>query len=132
MANIVELPDIPVMYVVSPNGPMGSESAFKKLEDAIGWQLKGRRFYGTMDANGEYRSCLAIDDEDEPKRLGFPVWTIPGGEYKREKIEDWNKHLSEIGPSFKKLAEGENVDNSRPSIEFYRSMKELFIHVPIK
>ncbi|MDO8429275.1 MAG: hypothetical protein Q7S88_01470 [Candidatus Daviesbacteria bacterium] len=127
----VELEDIPVMYLISPSGPQGAGEAFKKLEDAIKWQLKGRKFYGTM-FSGEYRVCLAITEPREPEKLGFPTWTIPGGKYFKDKIKDWEKHILEIAPKFQEIISKVNYDQSRPIIEFYRSQAELCLLVPIK
>ncbi len=123
--------DTPAMYVISPQGPISAADSFKKLEDAINWQLKGRKFYGTM-LNGEYRANLAIVEGEDPNKLGFPVWIIPGGKYYREKISDWEKHVSEIESKFKEIINKSNYDTTRPLIEYYRSQAELFILVPIK
>lgn len=125
------LDDIPVMYVVSPNGPMGSPKAFNKLEDAVNWQLKGRCFYGTM-FNSEYRANLAIIDEEEPEKLNLSTWTIPGGKYVRNKIENWEKNIEAIKPKFEEMIANSDYDDSRPIIEFYRSQTELFLFVPVK
>lgn len=119
------------MYVVSPNGPQAAEEAFKKIENAINWELKGRRFYGAMVGN-EYRACLAIKDPEEPKRLGFPTWTIPGGKYAKAKIKDWVKHIPEIATTFDQLRKQYEHDTSRPAVEYYESMRELNIFLPIK
>ncbi len=127
----VELKDVSVMYIISPTGPQGASDAFKKLEDAINWQLKGRKFYGAMQ-NGEYRACLATVDEEEPKKLGFPTWTIPGGKYYKDKIADWEKHTSEIAPKCEEIIKKVNFDETRPIIEFYRSQKELYLFIPIE
>lgn len=126
----VVLSDIPVLYVTSPTGPQGAEDAFKKLENAINWQLKGRRFYGTMTGD-EYRACLAIKDKNEPELLGFPTWTIPGGKYAKAKIKDWIHHIPEIASTFNQLRKQYNHDTTRPAIEYYESMKELNIFLPI-
>lgn len=123
--------DIPVMYILSPNGPKGAPEAFKKLEDAINWQLKGRKFYG-IQSDGEYRACLAITDGEESKKFGFQTWVIPGGKYFKEKIADWEKHIAEIAPKFDEIIQKVNYDEDRPLIEFYRSQAELYLLVPIK
>lgn len=127
----VEIVDIPVMYVVSPNGPQGASDAFKKLENAINWQLKGRKFYGTM-FNDEYRACLAIIERENLEKFGFQKWTIPGGKYYKDSIANWEKHRAEIGLRFEAIIKKVNFDQSRPSIEFYRSQAELYLFVPIK
>lgn len=127
----VTLEDISTMYVVSPNGPQGAPEAFKKLEDAINWELKGRKFYGT-ELNGEYRANLAVIEGDDPEKLGFQTWTIPGGKYYKDKITDWEKHISKIAPRCEEIIKKVNYDDSRPIIEFYRSQKELYLFIPIK
>lgn len=131
----VVIEDIIVMYVTSPNDPKddpkGAEEAFKKLEDAIKWQLKGRKFYGTM-FNGEYRANLAIVEGEDPEKLGFPTWTIHGGKYYREKINDWEKHIAEIAQKCDEIIQKVRYDDSRPIVEFYRSLKELLLFIPIK
>lgn len=128
------LTDIPVMYTLSRNGPIGSSEAFRRVENALNWKLKGRKFYGVIDSNGEYKSCVAITSEDNPHELSLEIYTIPGGKYLREKIKDWEKHISQIKYEFDKLIKkaGKDLDKSRPYIEFYRSQSELFIYVPIK
>lgn len=129
----VNLEEILVMYIVSPNGPPGAGDAFKKLEDAIDWQLKGRKFYGTMmGKDGEYRANMNVMEGDDTEKLGFNTWTIPGGKYYKEKIADWEKHVAEIAPKCNDIISKTNYDTTRPIIEFYRSQAELFIFVPIQ
>ena len=127
------LEDIEVMYVESPNGPAGSKEAFDKLESSLA-SLKGRKFYGTFQySTGQYRACVAIDSTDNPQSLGFEVWKIPGGKYARQKLDNWTERVDEILTMFEKLSheyEGRN-DSSRPSIEFYKSQKELILLFPI-
>jgi hypothetical protein len=119
------------MYAVSENGPMGATIAFKKVEDAINWKLKGRKFYGIMQ-NGEYKACVNKVESDNAKELGLLELMIPGGKYAKAKITDWERHIEEIGSVFETLKKKYSIDPSRPEIEFYRSQKELFIFVPIQ
>lgn len=130
----VKLLAIRVMYAPSENGPQSSAEAFRKVEEALKWKLKGRKFYGVVDQAGEYKSSVAIEEGDNLPDLGLETYTIPGGKYLREKIKDWEKHIKEIKIEFDKLIKkaGKNLDKSRPYIEFYRSQSELFIYVPIK
>jgi muconolactone delta-isomerase len=127
------LDDTQVMYVISSEGPAGAADAFKKLEDAINWELKGRKFYGTMmGMTGEYRANMSVKDDDNFEKLGFKTSVIPGGKYYKEKINDWEKHVAEIAPKCNEIIAKIDYDNSRPIIEFYRSQAELFIFIPIK
>lgn len=70
----VQLDDIPVMYIVSTNGPLGTPAAFEKLRDAMDLST-GYHYYGTL-FQGEYRACVAID-ENHPEKPVFKTWTIP-------------------------------------------------------
>ncbi len=130
----IELKAIPVMFVESPNGPAGSGAAFNRLESALK-TLRGRKFYGTFQySTGQYRACVAIEEGDEPEKLGFEVCSIPGGKYGQQKLLDWTKHTDEIPGVFDKLGEQfkDRLDGNRPSIEFYKSQKELVCWMPVR
>ena len=130
----VNLEDIEVMYVESPNGPEGSPEAFARLEGKLS-SLKGRKFYATFQyPDGPYRACGALIPSDKPKDLGIDTWVIPGGEYAQGKLDDWAKHPWDIPGAFTRLSEAylEKIDPSRPSIEFYKSQRELILLIPIK
>jgi hypothetical protein len=129
----ISLEPISVMFVESPNGPEGAGEAFNKLEAGFA-SLKGRKFYATFQyPDGPYRACVAIEKGDEPAALGFAAGVIPGGSYARGKLENWSERPWEIPDEFDKLSEAYRgrVDLSRPSIEFYKSQKELILLLPI-
>lgn len=123
------LTDIPVMYVASNNGPADASIAFNKLESKLS-SLKGRKFYGIFQ-NGDYKACVAITEFDDPNNLGLPTYTILGGKYAKSKILNWEKHTKQIASKFEQLALENKIDTARPSIEFYRSQKELILFAPI-
>ena len=132
MTEPVKLQAIHVMYVESDTGLAGASKAFDRLEAHFP-TLKGRKFYGTfMPPDGPYRACLAIQPGDDPATLGLPTWTIPGGRYRRGKVLNWSQNLPEIGKTFARLANGAERDSSRPGVEFYRSMRELVLFLPVK
>jgi hypothetical protein len=125
----VTLDDIDVMCVVAPGGPSGAPAAFHTLEAPLK-SLKGRRFYGTYLA-GEYRACVAIEPGDDPAALGLATWTIPGGKFEKRKLADWQSRLPDIGAMFIAMAREFDADESRPSVEFYRSSRELVLFLPV-
>jgi hypothetical protein len=125
------LKDIPVMHIISVSGPSGAAEAFKKIEEALHWQLKGRKFYGAV-LEGRYRACAAKNDGDDSEKLGLQSWVIPGGKYLKSKIADWEEHIPETGPAFDKMVKNAEVDLARPFIAFYRSRQELQLYVPIR
>jgi hypothetical protein len=61
------------------------------------------------------------------------TWTIPGGSYARGKLPNWSEHPDRIGPSFDRLVDAyrERIDPARPSIEWYKSQRELILLLPI-
>ena len=125
----VTLDDIVVMCVVASGGPSDAPAAFQALEAPLK-SLKGRRFYGTYLA-GEYRACVAIEPSDDPAALGLPTWTIPGGKFEKRKLTDWQSRLPEIAATFIAMAREFDADESRPSVEFYRSSHELVLFLPV-
>jgi len=127
----VTLPGAQVMYVESPTGFAGAAKAFDTLEAAFK-SLKGRKFYGTFQPPaGPYRACVVIEPSDDVAALGFPRWTIPGGKYNRGKVANWEQNRPEIGKTFQRMSEENERDGNRPSIEFYRSQRELVLFLPI-
>jgi hypothetical protein len=128
----VTLPDIEVLYVESATGLAGAAEAFDRLEARLP-SLKGRKFYGTFQPPaGPYRACVATRPGDDVTALGLETWTIPGGKYSRRKLADWADRLPEIGRTFQRMAEDREPDPSRPSVEFYRSQKELILLLPVR
>ncbi|MGB9364783.1 MAG: hypothetical protein WCE79_02090 [Xanthobacteraceae bacterium] len=122
-----------VMYVDGEAGKPISEQApraFNVLEAKLA-SLKGRKFYGVV-IGGLYRACVEIEPDDEPDLLAYPTWTLPGGRFARHRIADWERHRDLIGPTFAALRARPDSDPNRPSIEFYRSQKELQVLVPVR
>jgi DNA gyrase inhibitor GyrI len=72
---------------------------------------------------------------DDPKEVQLETGIIPGGWYARRKVENWEKAVEEgeLPSMFEELARSnfDNLDGSRPSIEFYRSHYELLLMVPV-
>lgn len=126
----VTIDDIDVMYVIAEGGPSGAPAAFEEIEAAIG-SLRGRRFFATYDGD-EYRACVAVQDGDDPKTLDLATGRIPGGEYERTRLADWQKHIDEIAPTFETMAAATEPDWTRPCIESYRSSNELLLLLPVK
>lgn len=128
----VTLSDVQVMYVESPTGIAGAAKAFDTLEAPFP-SLRGRKFYGTFfPPAGPYRACVAIEPGDDVATLGFATWTIPGGKYSRANVANWEQNLPEIGKTFERMRRENEQDMSRPSIEFYRSQRELVLFLPVK
>jgi len=135
MDTIVDRPRIEVLRVRADMKGKGPKAAFDVLESKLP-SLKGRRFFGTvriLDDDEEYYACVERLPTEDPEALGLEVGTIPGGRYVRRRVWDWESvvaagKMKEISEEF---ARGYVLDPERPSVEFYRSMKELHILLPL-
>jgi hypothetical protein len=119
------------MCVRAVGGTKGASRAFETLESRL-TTLRGRKFYGTYNPfTGEYRACVRAAEGENSESMGLEGWTVPGGKYASQKVQDWGSRLGELPQIFDKLASGRIVDKSRPSIEYYRSEEELIIYLPL-
>ena len=60
------------------------------------------------------------------------TWVIPGGRYLREKVDDWEQKVETLASIFESMASTRRVDRMRPSVEVYRSQRELLLLLPIE
>lgn len=132
---IYEMPsEVTLMCLKSPDGPQSSAKTFDRLESALS-TLKGRKFYGLVKSEGvqdDYFACVKIEEEDDPKSLGFERIVLSKGKYDREMIAEWERNVDLIPEIFGKMEARNIVDNNRFSVEYYRSQRELFLMLPIK
>jgi hypothetical protein len=127
----VTLEPVKVMYVEAKDGLSGVGTAWSKLESNLP-SLKGRKMYGAYYGQDKvYRACVAIINEEEPKALGLPMWTIPGGKFAREKVENFAGRVEIIGETFKSMEQEYRRDPNRWYIEFYRSQNEVILLLPV-
>ena len=127
----IELDDIDVMSVAGdPDTPISKQAplAFQLLEAPMK-SLRGRKFYGVILGN-TYRACVALVPEEIDTELPHPGWTIPGGKYARCRIKNWDGDTTIIGPIFERSFNDVDRDTSRPTIEFYRSQRDLILMLP--
>jgi hypothetical protein len=123
------LKDVKVMCITAESMDKIKDT-FSKLEASLP-TIKGRKFYGTFH-RGVYKACVAFQDGDNPAALGLESEIIPGGKFVSGKLDNWAEHIDEIGNWFMTMTKEVNWDESRPSIEYYRSMTELIMYLPVK
>jgi hypothetical protein len=120
----------------SKSFPDGNKEAFLAIESPLD-SLRGRKFYGLVYSRAdalEYFAALVPASESEEERfveLGFPVREIEGGRWARVKMHGWTSKMDEIGPTFGTMIEKYGIDPARPQMEFYRSLDELHLLLPI-
>ena len=133
MTDFLDRDETPVMFRRAQDEPDAIRRAWADLEATVG-SLRGRKFFGTFDpATGEYRACAQLRDDDDPDSLGLEVGTLPGGRYLRERLQGEPPEIYErIGPAFDELVARAARDETRPSIEFYRSHDVIDLLLPVK
>lgn len=122
------------MCLRAPGGPETYGPTFDRLEEKL-LSLHGRKFYGLFRKEGDsddYFACTNVRDYEDPSGYGFMSMVLPRGIYARKKIVDWEEKVDKLTEYFDELASSYTVDNERFGVEFYRSMKELYIMLPIK
>jgi len=126
-----ELSPVLVMTVKAEGGTRGANEAFELLRSKLP-TMRGRRFYGIYyPSTGEYRACVEKKQGERAESYGLEAWTIPGGAYLTRKVDDWDSKLSEMPKMFEELVGNDTVDRTRPSVEFYRSQRELVLYMPV-
>ncbi|MCG8601923.1 MAG: hypothetical protein MI807_17410 [Verrucomicrobiales bacterium] len=133
---LVEQPSLRLITCQSGSFPDGNAAAFERLEKELE-SLRGRKFYGLIYETEEgidYFAGLLPLDPDEENRFrenGFSTATIPGGSFARAKIKGWRERTHEIGSAFADIIQTHGIDLSRPQMEYYRSLEELHLLVPV-
>jgi hypothetical protein len=131
---LVRREEIRVLRVRADMKAKGPPAAFDLLESKLP-SLKGRKFYGTfqiINNTEEYYACVEQINSDDPVKMKLDSGVIPGGIYARSKILHWQNKISLLPQLFKEMAEKHEGDHERPSLEFYRSMSELDLFLPVK
>ena len=135
-ATFVNQAPLRLVTAKSNSFPDGNRAAFRSIESQLS-TLRGRKFYGLAyesDGGLDYYAGLVPINEIEERRfaeLGFPVVAIHGGSCARVKLSDWTSKTELIGPTFRVMIETHGIDHSRPQMEFYRSLRELHLLLPV-
>jgi hypothetical protein len=135
MDSYVERSEVEVLRVRADMNGSGPSGAMNLLESKLP-TLKGRKFYGAfrlLEDGEEYFACVERIPSDDPTKMGVDVGVIPGGLYVRRKLNDWEKIIAarKLGEHFQELIRTHRFDRSRPEIEYYRSMSELHLLLPV-
>src|SRR5439155_12813707 len=128
----VHLKDTPVMFIrASADSSEAIQQAWARFEAAVG--LKGRRFFGSFDnSSREYRVCTELKEADDPRSLGCEAGTLPGGAYLRARLQGEPPAVyDQIPAAVGELLKRSVSDESRPTIEFYRSRNVIDVLLPI-
>lgn len=133
-ATIIEQPALRLITAKAATFPGDTSDAFQVLESTLP-SLKGRKMYGLVygGPNGlEYYAGLVPESVEEERAFGLPIIEVPAGLCVRRKLENWTEHTDQIGVMFDEMIQEFGMDRSRPTIEFYRSVEEMHLLVPIE
>jgi hypothetical protein len=127
---VVERAETPVMFKRVADELTAIGRGMQEVEEAVG--LRGRKYYGAFNNDGEYRICVQLREGDDPHSLGLEVGSLPGGRYARERLTGEPPKIYElIGPTFERLSSRRDRDPSRPGIEFYRRRDVIDLLLPV-
>lgn len=132
----VERPAIRVLRILADLKGGGPAEAMRRLESRLP-SLKGRKFYGAfriLPDGEEYFACVERAASDDPVAMQVDEAEIPGGLYIRRKVFDWEKVISagKLPSVSTDMVLHYVVDKTRPELEYYRSMTELHILIPVQ
>jgi hypothetical protein len=135
MESFVERSEVRVLRVLADWNGGGPAEAMARLESHLP-TLRGRKFYGVfrlLPAGEEYFACVEQHSTDEPAKMGVETGVIPGGLYVRRKLAEWEKVIAagKLGTHFQELHQLYRADPDRPEVEFYRSMAEMHLLMPV-
>jgi hypothetical protein len=122
--------ETPVMFKRVADEVTAIGRGMQEVEEAVG--LRGRKYYGAFNNDGEYRVCVQLREGDDPQALGLELGSLPGGRYARERLTGELPKIYElIGPTFERLSSRPDRDSSRPGIEFYRRRDVIDLLLPV-
>jgi hypothetical protein len=135
MDTYIERSETEVLRVRADMKGSGPAGAMRLLESKL-TSLKGRKFYGAfrlLEDGEEYFACVERIAGEDPANMGLDVGVLPGGLYVRRKLNDWETIIAsgQLGEHFKELIQTHEFDRNRPEIEYYRSMSELHLLLPV-
>ena len=132
----VERPTIQVLRILANMKGGGPSEAMQRLESKLP-SIRGRKFFGAfriLPEGEEYFACVEKAASDNPSEMELEEGQIPGGLYIRRKVFEWSKVIADGSlPSVSKdMIRHYDVDKTRPELEYYRSMTELHILIPVR
>ena len=129
---IVVRKDVRVLVKRTTDQQAAIMRAWVQLENLVG-SLRGRRFYGMLDAaSHQYLACVESREDCDRETARLEPGVLPGGRYARMRLEGEPPDLyALIAPAFEKLARRSDHDPTRPAIEFYRRRNVVDLLLPV-
>jgi hypothetical protein len=130
-AHVVVREPVEVMLVRVADELPEIQRAWAEFEAAVG--LRGRKFFGAFDpATDTYSVCAVLRAGDDAAAFGAERGTLPGGRYARVRLHGEPPEVyDQIGPTAQRLAQRQDADRTRPTLEYYRRHDVIDVLVPI-
>jgi hypothetical protein len=105
-------------------------SVSNKMDDSVNRKLFGMMYFDKEPLN--YSICIEQMKKDNPIKHGFESCLIPGGNYIKTSLINWELKLESLQQVFLELKSKYHLDDKRPQIEEFKSKREMIIYFPIK
>lgn len=111
---------------------------FQSCYSLIGNKIKSisdRKILGTLYFTNDpidYSICVEQRSTDSPELLGLVPQVLPGGNYIKTSLINWESKLDSIKEIYSELRTKYLLDDQRPQLEFFKSKRELTLYFPIK
>lgn len=110
----------------------GIGEAFVRLAEKLEHKGEKRDCYGIVlkeEVGMNYFAAFTELYPGEAAEKSLPSFTIASGDYQSIRLDEWNKNILHIGPTFDQILKSGKVDTSSPCIEFYKTEQELICMV---
>ena len=113
--------------------PAGIGEAFDELIKKTGDCAGAREYYGvsSMSRDGKiiYKAVAEEKYDGEAEKYNYPESVIEKGEYFFEVIKDWRSKTNCINSVFHEMMRNDDVDKTKPCVEWYKNEDEMLCMV---
>jgi predicted transcriptional regulator YdeE len=129
--------EFPILVIIEKADDFGKGigEAFVRLAEKLDNNGQKRDCYGIVlkeDEGMNYYAAFTELYEGEAIEKEMSTYTISLGDYRSIRVDEWNKNILHIGPTFDQILKSGKVDTSSPCIEFYKTEQELICMVKAK
>ena len=125
--------DVKVFGIEVNTFPAGISNAFDELIKATGDAAGERNYYGVSSMNKDgkmlYKAVAEEKFDGEATVFNYEKSTIEKAEYLYEVLKQWRGKTACIKDYFHLMMQDENVDKTKPCVEWYKNDEEMLCMV---
>jgi hypothetical protein len=129
MEKIIFENDIKVFGKTVTTFPLGIGEAFDELIKATGDSARERSYYGLSHIANDGKILYEVAAQEkytgEAEKYNYQTSAIERGEYVSEVLHNWKNCTGEIKNIFQAMMNDEQVDKTKPCIEWYKNDDEM-------